>query len=510
MKSWVRVLRRTGKDRRQPGMAVQGVLISSLVGMLSLVAGIALLPIVASSVGTAPYGLWIFLITLTSFFGYGDLGVYSAIVHFGSRTRAGVGQYSMSQLMTAGVVWSVLVAAVVVPIYVLLGWLFARSHAEILGMSDSTLMLLVALGGLVAGMAVTRPFSGAMIGAGQLLLDKRAHLVTLIFRVVGTLIAALGFKSIVAVAVVETIATALPSLMIIPYVLRHVAHLSFRRDALRPLGMMLGYSAKSLLTSIPLGVVVGGGTIILGLVQGPVQVTYFSLANRVASGLRTVLAWMLEPFRSALSRLAADDRDEHVRKARSLSFAAMSLIATSAGFIGVSAFWLVGIWVGDSMPVDVIATTVVIMMGGLVLESLVTPLILTGDTMGRPGVFLAPQVLWAALFLLLGPWLGGLWSSVGIAVAASVPLLVAGPWYLYVAWKRLDFSLGSWWAEAVLPTLTLVLPALALALVALWQCGQSFPWAPGAVFAAAGLATLFRIRHRLPIADLKSTLKVRM
>ena len=43
MKSWVRVLRRTGKDRRQPGMAVQGVLISSLVGMLSLVAGIALL-----------------------------------------------------------------------------------------------------------------------------------------------------------------------------------------------------------------------------------------------------------------------------------------------------------------------------------------------------------------------------------------------------------------------------------------------------------------------------------
>jgi len=491
-------------------MAFHGVLVSSFVGALSLLSGIVLLPIVANSVGYGPYGVWIFLIALTTYVGYGDLGVYAAIVHFGSQTRASTGPYSMSQLMTAGVLWSVLVALVVVPLYGWLAWLFVVAQAEQQGLTDGTIAILVALGAAVAGLAVTRPFGGAMVGSGYLMLDKRAQFVALVFRVVGTLVAALGFKSIVAVAVVETIATALPSTMIIPYVLTRVAPLRFTRDALRPLGMMLGYSVKSLLTSLPLTVITSGGTIILGLLHGPVQVTYFTFAFRVSAGLRTALAWLLEPFRSALSRIAAEDRQVHLNRDLSLGFAAASIIGAAAGFLGVSAYWLIGLWVGHDAPAEVIAPTAVVLLVGLVLESLVMPLVLAGDTVGRPGLFVVPQAAWAVGFVALGIWWSSLWSSVGMSFAIVVPLLLVSPWYFKIARDQIGFPVGRWGREVARPSVALVLPPLALGLVALWLAGAAAPWVGGLVFALAGLGNLALLRRHLPLAQLSETVRVRM
>lgn len=511
MKARIRSFLRRAKDGRdRPGTAVEGVLASTVVGALSLVAGVVLLPIVANAVGAGPYGVWLFLITLTSLVGYGDLGVYAAIVHFGSQSRENDDSYSMSDLLTAGVIWSILVALVVVPVYMWLGWRYAQRHADELGLSSGGMMLLVVLGGIVAALAVTRPYAGAMVGFGYLLRNKRAHLVALIFRVIGSLIAALGFKSIIAVAVVETIATALPSLIIIPFVIKRVARLKIRRDALRPLRMMLSYSAKSLLTSLPQAVVTGGATIVLGLVQGPVPVTYFNFAYRIAAGLRTVIGWTIEPFRSAFSRLAAIDRAEHLRRTYYLAFASLAVTGAGAGLLSVSAFWLVNIWVGASMPANLIATAAIILMAGVVLESLVTPFVLFGDTAGMPGAFLGPQTLWAVLFLPLAAWFGTLWSLVGVSVAVTLPLLIAAPFYLRVARHRLGLAGRSWWRETIRPAGGVVLPAVLLSLVAQWTLGSAAPWAPAAVYAVVGSVTVaVRWRH-LPVREVVDTFRLRM
>lgn len=501
---------RAREARGRPGTAVQGVLASSVVGSMSLVAGIFLLPIVANAVGPGPYGMWLFLITLTSLVGYGDLGVYAAIVHFGSQSRENTDSYSMSELMTAGVIWSILVALVVVPIYLWLGLLFAQPRADEVGLPHDATTILVVLGAVVAALAIARPFGGALIGAGYLLKDRQAQLASLIFRVVGSLIAALGFKSIIAVAVVETIATALPSLIIIPFVFQRIAQLRVRRGSLRPLRMMLGYSVKSLLTSLPQTVVTGGATIVLGLVQGPVQVTYFNFAYRIAGGLRTVMGWTVEPFRSAFSRLAAIDRAAHLRSAYHLAFASAAIIGAGAGLLGVSATWLVGLWVGGSMPADLIAATAVILMAGVFLESLVYPFVLAGDTAGFPGAFFGPQALWAVLFLAIAPWLGTVWSAVGVAAAVTVPLLITGPYHLIIARKRLGLSAGAWWRETFGPTMALILPALLLGVLADWLVGPTAPWAPTVVYSVIGLITFALLRRRLPVGDLVDTLKLRM
>ncbi len=511
MRALLRRIREAARSsRRGTGTTFVGVLAASLVGGSSLLIGIVLLPLVAGAVGAGPYGLWLFLITMTTVVGYGDLGVYSAIVHYGAQARGGASRYTIADLMTAGVIWSLIVAAVMVPIYTVLAATYAQSHAAAVGLTPQTAWVLVGLGATVTFLAASRPFGGALIGSGHLLTEKRADLLALVFRVVGTLVAALLLRSIVAVAVIETIATALPSLVVVPFVLRRVAPLRVHRDALRPLRMMLAYSAKSLLTSLPLMVVTSGATIVLGIVRGPTEVTYFNFAYRISSGLRTVLGWTLEPFRSALSRLAAEDRARHNHTVISLGFASATVTGAVAGLLSVSAFWLVALWVGGTMPAQPIAITAIILMLGLLAESLVNPLVLAGDTSGLPGIFLLPQALWAALFLLLAPVLGTWWGSVGVAIAVSVPLLVVGPCCLVVAHRRLGLSVQDWWSATLRPALAVVVPALVVSLATLATVGSVAPWAPGPVFVAAIVGMALLLRRRLPLSELADALRLRM
>lgn len=506
--------RRALAPEPSPGRAFQGIAYSFGVGSLSLLSGIVLLPIVASQVGAGPYGLWLFLISITTYVGYGDLGVASAIVHFGSRSRGGDSEHSLSELLTAGVVWSFATMVVVVPVYVWLAWMYTGSHMGAMSDPQGTRLFLVTLGAIVAGMAVVRPFGGALIGSGLMLWSQRIGLGALVFRVVGTLVAVFGFGTVTAVAVVETLATVLPAVVVMAIVLVRVARLRLSRGMWPTLKLMLGYSTKSLLMGLSQTIVLQGGTLIVGVVQGPAQVTYFNLAFRVYSGFRQLVAWILEPFRSVLSRVGAVSLREHLKVIGSLSFATLSLTTVGAVTFGLCSRFLAEVWVGDHMPAAEIATVATVLLAGLVLESLHWPWVLAGDTAGKPGIFLVPQLLWAAVFLAVGFLLGRQWGTVGVALAMSAPLIVLEPLFLMVAQRSLGMRLDIWWSKAVGPVVAFTAPALGVAALTwtftLVSARGQIGWLPALVFAVTSLLSLYVMRGRLPLADLVVALRSRM
>ena len=506
--------RRAIETARSAGRAFQGIVYSAFVGTLSLLSGIVLLPIVAAHVGAGPYGIWLFLISITSYVGYGDLGVASAIIHFGARSRGGDTEHSMSQLLSAGVVWSVLTMTVVVPLYVWLAWRYTGTHLEAMPNPETTRVWLVVLGSLVTGMAVVRPFGGALIGAGLMVWSQRIGLAALVFRVAGTLIAALVFGTVAAVAVVETLATILPGIVVMVFVLRRVAPFRLTRGMWPTLRLMLGYSTKSLLVGLTQTVVLQGGTLIVGVVQGPAQVTYFNLAFRVYSGCRQLISWILEPFRSALSRVAASSRADHLRLLASLSFATTSMTVVGTVTFALCGRFLAEAWVGDHMPAAEIAAVATILLLGLTLESLHWPWLLGGDTAGKPGIFLPPQLVWAVVFLTSGLLLGSRWGTMGVALAMSAPLVFLEPFFLWVARRFLGMRLSVWWSTSLRPVIVFTGPALLLGLLTLAVARPAAPalagWLPAAVFACSCVLFLFLFRQRLPLSDLMEAVRSRM
>lgn len=491
-----------------PGRAFQGIAYGATVGTLSLLSGIVLLPIVAFQVGAGPYGIWLFLISITTYVGYGDLGVASAIVHFGSRSRGGDNKHSLSQLLTAGVVWSVATMLVVLPLYVWLAWQYTETHLSELPSANR--VILVALGAVVAGMAVVRPFGGALIGAGLMVWTQRIGLFALIFRVAGTIVAVFVFGTVTAVAVVETLATIIPGIVVMFIVLSRVAPLRWSRDMWPTLKLMLGYSSKSLAMGLSQTVVLQGGTIIVGLVSGPASVTHFNFAFRMYGGFRQLLGWVLEPFRSTLSRVAAKSQRGHHRMVESLSFATISVSVVGTVTFALCAGFLIELWVGDHMPAADIAAVAIILLAGLVLEWLHTPWVLAGDTAGRPGIFLIPQVLWAGTFVALGLYLGPLWGMVGVALAMSAPLIMLEPLYFAVARRFLGMRLAEWWSNSIRPVLEVTVPATLVTVLVWLVCARWAPgvvgWLPAGVFALSSLTFLLILRRRLPLDDLKGAL----
>lgn len=496
------------------GRTLHGITYGVVVGMVSLLSGIILLPIVASQVGSGSYGVWLFLISITTYVGYGDLGVTSAIVHFGARARGGDGKHTLSQLLSAGLVWSLVSMAVVIPLYLWLAWGYTGAHLDELSDPDRSRVALVALGATVAFMAVVRPFYGALISAGLMVWTQRITFLTLVFRVAGTLVAVYTVGTITAVAIVETVATIMPGIFVMFLVLKRVARVRFTRGMWPTLTLMLGYSTKSLTMGLSESVVLQGGTLIVGVVLGPASVTHFNLAYRVYNGVRQLIDWVLEPFRSTLSRIAVRSRGDHLRMAGTLSFAALTIVVAGTAVWVLGSQFLVGHWVGDHMPAADIAAVASILLAGMVVETLHSPWVMAADTVGRPGAFLLPQILWAVLFVPLGLFLGGSWGIIGVAVAMALPLVVLEPLYLMIARKATGLRLRVWWRRSLVPVIVLTaLPMTVAALV--WAATSAVAptlagWLPAVSFIVAWCLSLALTRRFLPMEDVLDALRSRM
>jgi O-antigen/teichoic acid export membrane protein len=501
-------------DSAAAGRTLHGIAYGVVVGALSLLSGILLLPIVANQVGPGAYGVWLFLISITTYVGYGDLGVTSAIIHFGARSRGGDGTYTLSALLSAGLVWSMASMVVVLPLYLWLAFAYTEAHLGDLGDSGTSQIALVALGATIAFMAVVRPFFGALVSAGLMVWTQRIAFLALIFRVAGTLAAVYLFGTITAVAIVETVATVMPGIVVMVLVLKRVASVRFTRGMWPTLKLMLAYSTKSLTMGLSESVVLQGGTLIVGVVLGPSSVTHFNLAYRVYNGVRQLVDWILEPFRSTLSRIAVGSRGAHRRMIETLSFATMTAI------VAVTIVWLLGSrflverWVGEYMPAAEIAAVAAFLLAGMTIETLHSPWVMAADTIGKPGAFLLPQILWACLSVPLGLYLAGRWGIVGVAIGMASPLLVLEPLYLRIARQAAGMHLHMWWRRSLAPVVVATALPVAAAMMTWVAASAAAPslaaWLPTVVFVVSWFLSVYLVRRLLPLDDVMSALRSRM
>ncbi|GAA1491814.1 lipopolysaccharide biosynthesis protein [Curtobacterium herbarum] len=433
-----------------------GVLSSAGAGVAGLIAGIVLLPVIISTVSAEQYGIWLVVSAIAQYLNYSDLGVGTAIVHFGSRARAGGEERDLGAFLQAGLIWNTLALVVVAPVFMVVAYLYLWSGKaqDVLTQPESVTLLLV--GVAMLGALLLKPFGSALNGAGLLPIERRNQAIGVLVRVVLTLVACLVLRDIVFVAMAEAIAVIVPVCLSWATVrTRKLAQMKWAGFPGGTLRYMLSYSVRSFAVNAVGALLLQAGTIAAGITLRPQDVTYYNAAFRVYTSVRQLIGWANDPFRPALSRLNVAAPAEARRALLSICFVTLSLSVAGCAVLIIAAQDVVRIWLGPGVPIDTIAVTMVLLLAGLMVNAIHLPLIPAADASGAPGVFFIPQLIWMVLTVGGSLLFGALLGLPGIALGLTLPLIVIEPFYLFRAARVLRFTLRDWSSAVARPVLLL-------------------------------------------------------
>lgn len=489
---------------------------SAGVGLFSMVAVLVVVPFILAAVSAAQYGVWLVLSSTALLMYYTDFGVGSAIIHFSSRRRGGGEKYSLGELLSAGLLWNLLASFLAIPAYLIFAAVYLSQHAAEAGIGEDAQLALLVCGGATMAVVLIRPFGSALVGSGFLPLERRNQGVAVIFRLLATLAVCWLFPSIEMIAVVDAIAYALPPAISAVNILGLGHHeIRWRRSTFATMKYMLGYSGRAFVYSLIDAILLQGGTIAAGTLATPADATYFNLAFRIFSSVRQLQRWITEPLRPAMSRLYSMDKVG----AESILFALSRVLFVGTSF-GCIILMLLGpiivdLWIGGDAPVELIASTSAILMGGLILSTIHIPFAIAAYSAGQPTALLGPQIVWLACFVALVAPMEKFFGTQGIALALTLPLFVVEPLCSYMASKRLGINISGWVSSEIAPSLYLLLSGAVAASVYIVAAGGVLAtylsplWLTLAFTAGVGLGAISRPRA-LPIDSLRAIFRTEL
>ncbi|AIV39419.1 lipopolysaccharide biosynthesis protein [Curtobacterium sp. MR_MD2014] len=445
-------------DQSRGHRGLAGVLSSAGAGMAGLLAGILLLPIIIATVSAEHYGVWLVVSAVAQYLNYSDLGVGTAIVHFGSRARAGGEQRSLGEFLQAGLIWNALAMVVVAPAFAAIAtlYLWSTKVQAVLSPQETVWLLVAGTAMLVA--LLLKPFGSALNGAGLLPVERRNQTVGVLVRVMLTLVACFVFRDIVFVAMAEAVAVLVPVLLSWYIVSRRrLARMRWAGFPRATLRYMLSYSTRAFAVNAVGALLLQAGTIAAGVTLRPQDVTYYNAAFRVYTSVRQLIGWANDPFRPALSRLNVISRDQARTALLAISFVTLSVSAIGCAVLMIASRDLVRVWLGAGVPVEAIALTMVVLLAGLLVNAVHLPLIPAADAAGFPGVFFVPQLVWMVLTVIGSLLFGHLLGLPGVALGLTLPLALVEPVYLTRASRVLEFSLRTWTRSVAVPVFLLML-----------------------------------------------------
>ncbi|MFJ3384361.1 MULTISPECIES: lipopolysaccharide biosynthesis protein [unclassified Curtobacterium] len=444
----------TKSDGGHRGLA--GVLSSAGAGVAGLIAGIVLLPIVISTVSAEQYGIWLVVSAIAQYLNYADLGVGTAVVHFGSRARAGGEQRTLGEFLQAGLIWNTMAMAVVVPVFAVIACLYLWSSKAERVLSPHESVGLLVIGLVMLSALLLKPFGSALNGAGLLPIERRNQGIGVVVRVALTLVACLVFHDIVFVATAEAVAVLVPVCLSWAQVRkRKLAPMRWTGFPSSTLRYMLSYSVRSFAVNAVGALLLQAGTIAAGVTLRPQDVTYYNAAFRVYTSVRQLIGWANDPFRPALSRINVAAPAEAGRALMAICFVTLSLSVVGCAVLMLAGRDLVRLWLGPDVPVGAIALTMVVLLVGLMVNAVHLPLIPAADAAGAPGAFFVPQLIWMLMTVVGSLSLGALLGLPGIALGLTLPLVVIEPFYLVRAAGVLGFTVRGWMRAVGVPVVLL-------------------------------------------------------
>lgn len=457
------------------------MLTSAFAGLMSIAAGVVVLPIVLSTVGSTSYGLWLFIFAVVSICAYADLGVGISVVHYRARERGGDHSIAKDRVLGTALLWSLIGAVLALGPLGIAAWAFARTLPDDAQPTVFTLALIGA--GIVLTSAALRPFQAALIGDGYVHLERSTVVAGVVWRIAATVAVCLFVPSVILLALVESIALVLPLAIAMIQLARNSAASVSLVGWRKQLPELLRFGSRSFSVSLLGQLILQSGTLALGILSTPENVTYYNAAFRIYSSVRQTLSWVTDPLRSMLSRAAVAGRAHAAELAVTLSTLSALIAAVGSGLVFLLSPWIVDVWLGQGVPSETISLAIRVLSVGLIASALHISFIPALDAVGKPGAFWPVQTAWLVLQAAALSVLVPIQPVVGAAIALSAPAILLEVAFVAIALHALSIRARDWTRATLVPTAVVVgITALCFAL----ELGLSAAGLPGTTGSVVG------------------------
>lgn len=443
--------------------------VTTYIARLANVVGLfVLFPVVARSVPTAEYGVYLLTATLAGMFTL-DLGMSGSTTRYVSAAWSTRDASSLKSTMATSYAFFGL-ASLAGAIGVVLTLMFSWPG---LGLNDDFAQAAI----ICAGSAVlqviigcfTTPHRLALIGVGRLDLANGVQLIQLVLRIGGTFAVILGgYTDVAVIALVDLAALAAGCALswLVRRKLYPETNTSLRAARWPQFREMFALTRDFLVINVAAILILQSGNVIVGLILGASAVAIYGAGQRVyqvARELTNSLTAALLPVATSnhLSEEASANGRLYLQGTRYSNALIFGVLPPILFFMPT----LVTAWLGESYSAAAIPAVILVASMFFNNQHLVAVPVLGGQ--GSLRTYSVLHFLWASSAVVLGVTLTSQLGVAGMAVAISAPIVLLEPFYIITATRRTGLRLSDFLLRAVLaPAMpALVISALLLSVI---------------------------------------------
>jgi O-antigen/teichoic acid export membrane protein len=272
-------------------------------------------PFVVHHLGSTGYGVWVLIVSLTSYLQFVDLGVRNAVTRFVSKFHAQGDDDSASRILTTALGFFTL-AGLAAVIAGAMAALFAVRLFEI--PADYQRQVKIALflaGGNVAAWLIKGAFAGCLAGLQRFVAMNTIDIALGAARAAGVVLTLMFGGGLVGLALVELGYSLAGCLAQLSLSFRIYPQLRMRLGLFtrQHLGMILSFSVFSFLLDVAMELIYYTDVLIIGVFLPIGEVGFFSIAANPRNYARNLVAGLANAMTPAASKLDAQTRYDELK-----------------------------------------------------------------------------------------------------------------------------------------------------------------------------------------------------
>ncbi len=393
---------------------------------ISVVVAFIVSPILVNQLGNETYGIWVLIVSLTSYFTILDFGVNGAIVRFISKYKALNDYKSVNKIFSTSFAFFSIIAVVVVTFCAIFAVYF-KDIFEITQFDQGYLYFVFLIVGIdLALNLIFSVFLGSLKAVGRFLEVNVIAITLNIIKNIIIVILLMKGHSLLAIAILQLIVNLTKFTLQYFTIQKFASYLNFTIEDINEesFKQLYNYSVYGFIISVAMKIVFYTDSIVIGAILDVSQVTFYAIPTMLMQYLEQFI-WaiiaVLLPIISAQDALGKNQNNSMMYKVGTkyamLLCTPIFLVLYFAG----SAF--ISLWMGEQYKTPSGQVLQILLIGYFFfLAQLIAHGILKG--LSKHKILAILLSIEAVANLGLSLYLGPIWGIVGVALGTTIPLLI--------------------------------------------------------------------------------------
>ncbi len=348
----------------------RNVLSNWLATAASMAVGFFLSPFIVHRLGNEAYGVWVLAISSINYLSLLDLGMRSSVLRFVSKGRTQGDHAGASAAFSCALWVRVQISVGVLVLAGVLAYLFPLFFKVTPALASSARLAVMIIGANLAIAMTMTVFGGIVSGLNRYDLQTAVTLVQIVIRVTGVVAVLRAGHGIVAIALVEFVATFAGNSLLVLFARRLYPELriSLKRPDPAVLRSLWSYSFYAFLTTVAVQLVYQTDNLVVGTFVSASAVTFYAIGNSLCRYTDQFTGAMTMSFVPAASTFEAAGNLERLQSLyRVGTRAMMALYLPILATLLVRGRSFIGLWMGPQYA-QISGTVLIILAVALIFS----------------------------------------------------------------------------------------------------------------------------------------------